>query len=71
MKTVNIRQSRREFIDEHMKMINNSYFKALVEAFKLSAGKRWNNINYTYDCNGLTYLSLVDEDGNETRIDIK
>ncbi len=64
MKTVNIRQSRRHFIDSHMKSIHNPYFKALAEAFKLSAGKRWDNINFTYDCNGLTYLSVENDAGD-------
>ena len=64
MKTVNIRQSRREFIDEHMN-VTKGYYLALIEAFKLSAGKRWNNINYTYNSNGLTFLSLFDENGSE------
>lgn len=64
MKTVNIRQSRRDFIDSHMKSLRNPYFKALEKAFELSSGKRWSNINFTYDNNGLTYLAIENDAGD-------
>jgi len=65
MKTVNVRQSRKDFVDEYMRSVHNAYFKALAKAFELTAGKRWDSINYTYDNNGLTYLSVFNDAGDE------
>lgn len=65
MKTVNIRQSRMEFINEYMRVVENAYFTAFKHAFELTKGKSWEKINFTYDNKDLTYLSVINEAGNE------
>jgi len=71
MKSVNIRQTKKEFIKSYHLMYNNPYFKALQQAMELvnrSIYNRYDNINLTYNDDGLIYLAVSDSEGNETRI---
>lgn len=66
-KTVNICENRKDFINEYMAVRKNAYFTAIMQAFKLTSGKRWSHINFTYDNNGLIYLS-IQKDDDETEV---
>jgi len=71
MKTVNIRQTKEEFIRAYHLSRNNSYFKALQQVMELlnhSVYNNFQNINFTYDDNGLTYLSVGDEHVDNFRL---
>ena len=66
-KTINVRENRKDFINEYMMVRKNAYFTAIMQAFKLTSGKRWSNINFTYDNDGLTYLS-IQKDNDEIEV---
>jgi hypothetical protein len=67
MKTVNIRQTKNEFLKDYHSMYRNPYFRALQEAVEIvnkSIYDNFESISFSYNDDGLTYLATSNNEGD-------